>query len=89
MIDISLDIAFALFGLSLLLAAWRLLRGPDLLDRALALDTLSINAAALLVLYGIRLGSNEDYEIALLIALLGFLGSVAIGRHLSRGRIIE
>jgi multicomponent K+:H+ antiporter subunit F len=87
MIATALDIAFLLVGAALLLAAWRLFRGPDLLDRALALDTMTVNSAALLVLHGVRMGHADDYELAVLIALLGLLGSVAIGRYLSRGRL--
>ena len=75
--------------LALALAAWRLLRGPGLPDRILALDTLGINTIALLVLFGIRSASSVYFEVALLLALLGFVGTVALCKFLLRGDIIE
>lgn len=75
------------FALALALNAWRLLRGPSLPDRILALDTLYINALALLLLMGIRQGSTLFFEVALLIALLGFVGTVALSTFVLRGDI--
>jgi multicomponent K+:H+ antiporter subunit F len=72
-------------ALALALAAWRLLRGPDLPDRLLALDTLYINALALLVVLGLAFGHKHHFEVALLIGLLGFVGTVVAARFLLRG----
>lgn len=79
----------AAFVLALLLSAWRLLRGPSLPDRILALDTLYINALALLVLEGVRQGSAVHFEVALLIGLLGFVGTVALSKFVVRGDLTE
>lgn len=79
--------ALAGFALALALNAWRLLRGPSLADRILALDTLYINTLALLVLVGMRLGSTLYFEVALLIALLGFAGTVVLSKFVLRGDI--
>ena len=68
---------------------WRLLRGPDVTDRVLALDTLYINAVALLVLTGAVSGKQLFYEAAIIIALLGFVGTVSLAKFLTRGDIIE
>lgn len=89
MLTLALDVASACVGLALLLAGFRLLRGPDLVDRVLALDTLYVNAAALLVLYGVRMGTQHHYEAALVIAMLGFLSTVAFAKFLLRGDIAE
>jgi multicomponent K+:H+ antiporter subunit F len=89
MISIAIQIALLLLGLSLALATVRLLLGPDITDRVLALDTLYVNAAALLVLYGVRLGADRYYEAALLIAMLGFITTVVFARFLTRGDVIE
>ncbi len=72
-----------------MLCAWRLLRGPEPTDRALALDTMYINVVALVVLLGMRYGTELFFEAALLIALLGFVSTVALARYLSRGDVIE
>lgn len=71
-------------ALALLCCAWRLLRGPDLCDRILALDTLYIDALALFVVLGIQQESALAFEAAVLIALLGFVGTVALARHAAR-----
>lgn len=75
-------------ALALALAAWRLLRGPGAADRILALDTLYINALALLVVLGIWLGSAVHFEVALLIGLFGFVGTVVLATFVLRGRIV-
>jgi multicomponent K+:H+ antiporter subunit F len=79
----------AMLSLAMTLNLFRLIKGPDLTDRVIALDTLYINAAALLILYGIGLGAERYYQAALLIAMLGFLGTVALAKFLLRGDIIE
>lgn len=89
MLDTVLIIAFTLVGAAVALSFWRLLRGPSAPDRILALDTLYVNTIALLVLLGIYLGSNIYFEAALLIALMGFVGTVALCKFLLRGDIIE
>jgi multicomponent K+:H+ antiporter subunit F len=71
MLAIVLNMAFALVAVAIALGFWRLLAGPSAPDRILALDTLAINAIALLILLGIRLGSGLYFEAALLIALIG------------------
>jgi multicomponent K+:H+ antiporter subunit F len=89
MLSHAIDVAFALLGLSLALTMVRLLRGPDVLDRILALDTLYVNSAAMLVLYGLQLGTGRYYEAALLIAMLGFITTVVLSKFLTRGDVIE
>jgi multicomponent K+:H+ antiporter subunit F len=79
----------AAFALALLLNAWRLFRGPALPDRILALDTLYINALALLVLLGIAFDTALYFEVALLIGLLGFIGTVVLSKFVLRGDIVE
>ncbi len=89
MLNLAVLAAMWLLGIALLLNAWRLFRGPEATDRILALDTLYINAAALIVLYGISIGLPDFFEIALLIALLGFVSTMALAKFLLRGDIIE
>jgi multicomponent K+:H+ antiporter subunit F len=78
-----------MLAVAMLLTLWRLLRGPGLPDRILALDTLYINALALLVLLGIRFETALLFETALVIAMLGFVGTVAMSKYLLRGDIVE
>ncbi|MBX3635501.1 MAG: K+/H+ antiporter subunit F [Rubrivivax sp.] len=85
----ALNFAFVAVGAALVLSGWRLLRGPEATDRVLALDTMYINVVALVILLGLRFGTELFFEAALLIALLGFASTVALSRYLSRGDVIE
>ena len=84
-----LPIVIGAFTLALLLNLYRLLRGPALADRILALDTLYINSLALLVVIGIQFGTALFFEAALVIATLGFVGTVALSEYVLRGDIVE
>ncbi len=88
-LDLAIDAALGAVGLAMLLCGWRLLRGPTLPDRILALDTLAINAVALVVLLGVRWQTAMLFEAALVIAMLGFVSTVALARFVSRGDVIE
>jgi len=89
MLAFAITVSLGAVGLALVLAAWRLVRGPDLPDRILALDTLYISAVALLVLAGIAWRTQVYFEAALLIALMGFVGTVAFALYVARGNVIR
>ncbi|QKT04500.1 K+/H+ antiporter subunit F [Ectothiorhodospiraceae bacterium 2226] len=89
MLAIAMPIAFAMMTVALVLNLWSLVRGPDLPDRILALDTMYINTIALLVMLGIFLHSTAYFEAAVLIALMGFVGTVALCKYALRGDIVE
>lgn len=89
MLETVFLIVFAMIGLSLLLNLWRLVIGPSIPDRILALDTMYINTIALIILYGMSMGTGLYFEAALLIAMLGFVSTVAVCKYLLRGDIIE
>lgn len=89
MIEGALAFGFAALGLALALNLWRLFRGPGVADRILALDTMVINVIGIIVLTGIASGSGTAFEAALLLAMVGFVGTVAYAKFLLRGDIIE
>ena len=89
MLDTALSIALALITLAWVLNLYRLIIGPSLPDRVLALDTMSINSIALIVVYGIQVDSKLYFEAAMLIALIGFVSTVAVAKYVTRGDIIE
>ena len=89
MIAVACVIALGTISLAVLLNLYRLAVGPDVLDRVLALDTLVINAIALIVVIGIWYGTTMYFEAALLFAMVGFLSTVAFCRYLLRGNVIE
>jgi multicomponent K+:H+ antiporter subunit F len=86
-----LSIAFAqiMLGLAMGCATLRMIRGPRAQDRVLGFDSLYVNAMLLLVTFGIRSGSTLYFETAFIIALLGFVSSVALAKFLLRGEVIE
>jgi multicomponent K+:H+ antiporter subunit F len=85
----ALIAAQVLVALAMLFTVYRLLRGPHAQDRVLALDTLYVNAMILMVTFGIRSGSALYFEAALVIAMLGFVATVALAKFLLRGEVIE
>lgn len=89
MIAIACIVALMVIGLAMLLNLYRLVAGPGMLDRALALDTMMINAIALIVVLGIRFGTAIYFEAALLFAMVGFLSTVAFCKYRLRGNVIE
>ncbi|NLY15821.1 MAG: K+/H+ antiporter subunit F [Gammaproteobacteria bacterium] len=89
MLTVAIWISMAMIGLAFSLNLVRLMRGPSIVDRVLALDTLYINGLAILVIFGIAIDSRVFFEAALLIALFGFFSTVVISKYLLRGDVIE
>lgn len=88
-LDIAILIAFLALAVGQIFSMIRLVIGPTSGDRILALDTMVINALGIVVVLGIHQGLEVYFEIALLIAMLGFVSTVALARFLLRGDIIE
>jgi len=88
-IQTAADMALAMLALAMLLCMFRLLRGPAMADRILALDTLYINSLAGLMVAGVRLADPSFVDAALVIGMLGFVGTVALAKFLLRGDVIE
>ena len=85
----TLVVCMHMVGLAMLLSLWRLLRGPTVPDRILAADTLSVTAIAELMLFGMYINSAVYFEAALVIAMLGFVGTVMLSKYLLRRDIVE
>mgnify|MGYP001823456929 CR=1 FL=1 len=89
LLDVSVVIAFCTLALGQILSMVRLVIGPTSGDRILALDTMVINAIGLIIVLGIHQGMEIYFEVSLLVAMLGFVSTVALARFLLRGDIIE
>jgi multicomponent K+:H+ antiporter subunit F len=87
MLTFGITFATGCASVALLLTLWRLARGPGVCDRILALDLLSMLVASLLVVLGVATRSSVPLDAALVVALLGFVGTVALARFAERGRI--
>jgi len=88
-VPFATSLALGLLAVAMLLCLLRLVRGPTAQDRILALDTLYIDTLALLVVAGVRYAEPTFFDAALVIALLGFLGTVALARFQLRGDILD
>ena len=89
MLTTATTLAIGAVVIAMALNVWRMFRGPGMPDRILALDTLSINTIALVMLLGIAYTTSIYFEAALLIAMMGFVGTAALCKFLLRGDVIE
>ncbi len=88
-LDVALNVGVVVVALAVLLCGWRLLKGPEIADRILALDTLYMSMVALVILLNIRWNTELLFEAALLVAMMGFVSTVAQARYLTRGDVVE
>ncbi|WP_216936670.1 MULTISPECIES: K+/H+ antiporter subunit F [unclassified Acinetobacter] len=85
----ALMICLGAITVSMLLCLIRLIIGPSIVDRLLALDTLFLNATCLIVILGIYWSSTFLFEEALLVAMLGFVSTAALARYFTTGHVID
>ena len=85
----AVTLAQIMLAVAMACAAYRMLRGPRAQDRVLGFDSLYIVGMLLILTFGIRSGSPIYFEAALIVALLGFVGTVALAKFLMRGEVIE
>ena len=88
-LDVALNVGMAVVALAMVLCGWRLLKGPEIADRILALDTLYMTLVALVILLNLRWNTELLFEAALLVAMMGFVSTVALARYLTRGDVVE
>lgn len=83
MIEITISICFVILGIAALLALWRILSGPRILDRVIAYDSATICIIGMMVLLSIRWKSDQLIETIMIFSLLGFMGSIAFVCYLN------
>ncbi len=89
LLELSIGYAMVCVLVAMAFCAVRLLIGPSAHDRVLALDTLWMCGMLLAIVLGIRFGTQMYFEVALLVALIGFVSTLAMAKFLMRGEIIE
>ena len=89
LLELSVGYALVCVLVAMVFCSLRLLRGPSAHDRVLALDTLWMTGMLLALVLGIRFGTQVYFEVAVLIALIGFVSTIAMAKFLMRGEIIE
>ena len=85
----SITVAQILLGLAMVCATFRILLGPRAQDRIVGFDSLYVNAMLLLLVIGMRSERTLYFEAALVVALLGFVSTVALAKFVLRGEVIE
>lgn len=85
----ALGICMVAITLSMFMCLYRLIIGPSIVDRLLALDTLFLNATCLVVVLGIYWSTTSFFEGALLVAMLGFVSTAALARYFTSGHVID
>lgn len=89
MIDKILLLALALFSVSIALSLYRVIRGPSMPDRAIALDTIGINLLSAIAIVSIVLQTKAYLEAILILGILAFIGTIAFTKYIERGVIVE
>jgi multisubunit Na+/H+ antiporter MnhF subunit len=84
-VDNLLNAAMVICGIAIILCAVRLWRGPHIADRAVALDQITIDVVAIVILYSMKVKSLAFLDAALVVALIGFLSTLAFARYIGRG----
>jgi len=86
MVNTLIGLAMILAGLAFILAMWRFALGPTRLDRVVAFDVLTIISITFIVAGALLEKRGIYLDVALVYALLSFLGVIAIARYLG-GRL--
>jgi multicomponent Na+:H+ antiporter subunit F len=89
MIEKILFTALALFAISILIALYRIIKGPTTPDRAVALDMIGVNLISIIAIVSIVLETKAFLEAILILGILAFISTIAISKYVERGVIIE
>ena len=89
MINTILSISLALFMLAIALLLFRVVIGPSMPDRAIALDTIGVNLISSIALVSILLNTKAFLEAILILGILAFIGTIAFSKYIERGVIVE
>ena len=89
MLDTVIDITIVLLLIALIGASYRVLVGPSLPDRVMALDAIAINVVGIIATISIKLKTLTLVDIILVIGILGFIGTVSFSKFLVKGVIID
>jgi multicomponent Na+:H+ antiporter subunit F len=89
MLDVILIISLILIAVSIFISLYRVVKGPSMPDRVIALDTIGINVIGAVAILSIMLRTQAFLEIILLIGILAFIGTIAFSKFLERGVVID
>lgn len=87
--EIVLTIALSLYILAILLALYRIIRGPSMPDRVVALDMIGVNLISAVAVFSVALSTHAFLEVILIVGILAFISTIALARFVERGEIVE
>ncbi|OEF96322.1 Na(+)/H(+) antiporter subunit F1 [Desulfuribacillus alkaliarsenatis] len=89
MLEAALSIALFLLAISIVLCLYRVIKGNSMSDRIVALDTIGLNLIGFTGINMIRQGTLAYVEVGLVIAILAFIGSIALAKYVEGGTVID
>lgn len=89
MIETMLTLSLILFSITILIAVIRIILGPSMPDRVLALDMIGVNLIAMIAVVSIILKTKAFLEVILILGILSFIGTIAFSKAIERGVIVE
>lgn len=89
MIETILKLSLVLFMLAIALSVYRVIKGPSMPDRAIALDTIGVNLISSIAIVSIVLQTKAFLEAILILGILAFIGTIAFSKYIERGVIVE
>ena len=84
MLEVVSEITLVMLGAALLIAFIRIVRGPTLPDRIVAMDLFGVLVVGLIVVLSAYTGVRATLDAAIVIALIGFLGTIAYASYVAR-----
>ncbi|PSP70205.1 pH regulation protein F [Halobacteriales archaeon SW_12_67_38] len=88
-LDLAITIGLVIASGVTLLAGYRVIRGPTTPDRVVALEAIGINVVAVAVLFALRTGRGFFIDVGLVLAIIGFISTIAVARYVTEGDIIQ
>ena len=89
MVEKILLVALAMFAFSIAIALFRIIKGPSMPDRAVALDMIGVNLISMIAVISIVLKTKAFLEAILILGILAFISTIAISKYVERGVIVE
>jgi len=89
LIQTILAISLSLYIIAILLALYRIVRGPSMPDRVVALDMIGVNLISAVAVFSVVLGTHAFLEVILIVGILAFISTIALARFVERGEIVE
>ena len=88
-LGVAIQIGLVVASLVTLLAGYRVIYGPTTPDRVVALDTIATNVVAIAVLFALQTGLGFFIDVSLVLAIIGFVSTIAVARYVTEGDIIR